>query len=112
MTAPADDPRSLLNDHDRQLLALLAAGYDRREIGVALGVCPRTVRYHLERLQRKFQSANTRELLGRFIPQSTFGDPRLHDATRPPAISASSAARPASRRVNHGKIEILFPQQS
>lgn len=90
MTAAPQDPRERLSDHDRQLLGYLAAGYDRREIGLAMGVCPRTIQYHLERLLKRFECANSRELLGRFIPPSTFS---------PPVISDSSVNRRPSRKV-------------
>lgn len=90
MSTTTEDPRPLLSDHDKRVLALLGAGYDRREIGLALGISKRTVQYHLEKLLVKFAAANVRELLGRFIPPDVF---------TPPVISASSARPGPSRRV-------------
>jgi len=52
-----------LTERERQILALIAAGHQNREIGTQLGISPRTVEVHKARIMDKLECQSLAELI-------------------------------------------------
>lgn len=55
-----------LSGRQGEVLALIARGRTDREIGVALGISPRTVRMHTDALRLKLSVRRRRDLFGTY----------------------------------------------
>ena len=61
--AGADARLERLTAREREILALLAAGHQNREIAVKLGISPRTVEVHKARIMEKLECGSLAELI-------------------------------------------------
>jgi len=52
-----------LTDREREILALIAAGHQNREVAVQLGISPRTVEVHKARIMEKLECHSLAELI-------------------------------------------------
>jgi DNA-binding NarL/FixJ family response regulator len=59
------DPLSYLTAREEQIMSLLLKRDSNKEIGNALGISERTVKYHVSNILQKKQASNRRELLDR-----------------------------------------------
>lgn len=59
-----------LSRRQRECLALVAAGYESKEIGELLGIAPGTVDNHLKQVTRQFGISSRREIARRFAAAS------------------------------------------
>ncbi len=60
-TAPADDDLEQLTPREREVLHHLARGYPYKQIGLRLGISPRTVETHVGAVLRKLQLSSRHE---------------------------------------------------
>lgn len=84
--APAAKPVELSGD-ERQCLELSAQGFTAKEVGKALGIVERTVRYHLDRAAEKLNVTNAREAVAEAIHRNLihkrhFGPPTFKGAVK------------------------------
>jgi DNA-binding NarL/FixJ family response regulator len=61
--ASAEEPGDLLTEREHEVLAHLAAGATNREIGVALGVSPNTVSFHVHNILGKLHLRNRAQVV-------------------------------------------------
>jgi DNA-binding NarL/FixJ family response regulator len=63
--APAAHADSGLTDREAEILALLADGLQQKEVARSLGISPKTVSTHVERIHRKLGAHNRMEAVSR-----------------------------------------------
>jgi DNA-binding NarL/FixJ family response regulator len=66
------DPLSHLTTREEQILSLLLGGDSNKEIGNALGIVERTVKYHVSNILNKSQVSSRRELLEKVMNDEEF----------------------------------------
>lgn len=68
----ASDLIELLTDRERQVMELVARGQSNKQIGAALAITERTVKFHVSVILRKLNAANRAEAVQKFIiPRKT-----------------------------------------
>jgi len=69
------NPSPKCTSREQQIMACLMEGFSNKEIGQLLGISPRTVKFHVANILKKFSVKNRRDLLG--IQNSTKSKPRV-----------------------------------
>ncbi|HET7756300.1 MAG TPA: response regulator [Steroidobacteraceae bacterium] len=59
----ADRRRERLTEREREILALIAAGHQNRDVAARLGISPRTVEVHKARIMEKLECRSLAELI-------------------------------------------------
>jgi ATP/maltotriose-dependent transcriptional regulator MalT len=62
MNALEEDAPPLITDRQRQVVELIAAGCSNAEIGLRLGISPRTAKAHADALRQKLGVARRRQI--------------------------------------------------
>ena len=57
-----EDTPPLITDRQRQVVELIAAGYSNAEIGLRLGISPRTAKAHTDALRQKLGVTRRRQI--------------------------------------------------
>lgn len=71
----AIDPHHRLTDREMQVLRLLGAGWEPREMGQALSISVKTIATHRARVQRKLGCRNRAQAMAYAIRHDLVGDP-------------------------------------
>lgn len=66
------DPLSHLTAREEQIMSLLLSGDSNKEIGSALGIAERTVKYHVSNILNKSQVSSRKELLEKMTKDEEF----------------------------------------
>jgi DNA-binding CsgD family transcriptional regulator len=67
--AAREPARARLNARQNDVLLLIAKGFHNSEIGLALGISERTVKYYVAQLLLIFGATNRTELVGLMLPE-------------------------------------------
>ena len=84
MTRSPSNPHSGLTERQRQVVVLIALGYSNEEVGLVLGISPRTAKAHCDVLRHKLGVPRRRQIPAAF-KTLTGQDPLVCE--RAPAIA-------------------------